>query len=120
MRILPHAPIVLPDSSVPDRPHHFTSTRRWDDARQPGTLVSTRQHAQGTEHCWNRPLDPAHHQAIQPPAGQVGEALHLERRVLVGKTAVSRTTIAVLAINHPDAVAVRQSLIEEGLFIPVR
>ncbi len=34
---------------------------------------------------------------------------------LVGKTAVGRTTIVVLAMNHPDAVAVRQSLIEEGL-----
>src|SRR3954453_14939983 len=32
---------------------------------------------------------------------------------LVGKTAVGRTTIVVLAMNHPDAVAVRQSLIEE-------
>ncbi len=37
--------------------------------------------------------------------------------LLVGKTPVGRTTIAVLAINHPDAVAVRESLIEEGLFI---
>jgi len=35
---------------------------------------------------------------------------------LIGKTAVGRTTVVVLAMNHPDAVAVRQSLIEEGLF----
>lgn len=43
---------------------------------------------------------------------------HFEWRgaLLVGKTAVGRTTIAVLAMNHPDAVAVRRSLIEEGLF----
>jgi hypothetical protein len=34
--------------------------------------------------------------------------------LLVGKTAVDRRTIAVLAMNHPDAVAVRQSLLEEG------
>lgn len=34
---------------------------------------------------------------------------------LVGKTAVGRTTIVVLAMNHPDAVAVRRSLIEEGV-----
>jgi hypothetical protein len=37
---------------------------------------------------------------------------------LVGKTSVGRTTIVVLAMNHPDAVAVRQSLTEEGLFPP--
>jgi hypothetical protein len=35
---------------------------------------------------------------------------------LIGKTAVGRTTIVVLAMNHPDAVAVRRSLIAEGLF----
>jgi hypothetical protein len=35
---------------------------------------------------------------------------------LVGRTAVGRTTIVVLAMNHPDAVTVRRSLIEEGLF----
>ena len=34
---------------------------------------------------------------------------------LVGKTAVGRTTFVVLAMNHPDALALRQSLIEEGL-----
>ena len=33
-----------------------------------------------------------------------------------GGRVVGRTTIVVLAMNHPDAVAVRQSLIEEGLF----
>jgi hypothetical protein len=38
--------------------------------------------------------------------------------LLLGKTAVGRTTIIVLAMNHPDAVAVRQSLIEERLFPP--
>ena len=36
----------------------------------------------------------------------------------VGKTFVGRTTIVVLAMNHADAVAVRQSLTEEGLFPP--
>jgi hypothetical protein len=35
---------------------------------------------------------------------------------LVGRTAVGRTTIVVLAMNHPDAVAVRRSLIAEGRF----
>ena len=36
----------------------------------------------------------------------------------VGKTSVGRTTIVVLAMNHAHAVAVRQSLTEEGLFPP--
>jgi hypothetical protein len=33
--------------------------------------------------------------------------------ILVGRTAIGRTTIDVLAINHPDAIAHRQSLLEE-------
>lgn len=34
---------------------------------------------------------------------------------LEGRTAVGRTTIEVLRINRHDAIAVRQSLLEEGL-----
>jgi hypothetical protein len=37
---------------------------------------------------------------------------------LIGQTAVGRTTIVVLAMNHPDVIRVRRSLIEEGLFPP--
>jgi hypothetical protein len=37
---------------------------------------------------------------------------------LVGLTPVGRTTIAVLALNDPEAVAVREALIEEGVFPP--
>jgi hypothetical protein len=40
--------------------------------------------------------------------------------VLRGRTALGRVTIIVLAINHPDAIAVRQALIEEGAFPPHR
>jgi hypothetical protein len=36
--------------------------------------------------------------------------------VLVGKTAVGRTTLYVLAMNHPDRIEVRRLLIEAGLF----
>ena len=36
--------------------------------------------------------------------------------VLRGKTAIGRTTLYVLAINHPDRVEVRRLLIEAGLF----
>jgi hypothetical protein len=37
---------------------------------------------------------------------------------LIGRTAIGRTTVAVLAMNHPDVVRVRRSLIDEGLFPP--
>ncbi len=38
---------------------------------------------------------------------------------LIGRTAIGRTTVAVLAMNDPDVVRVRRSLTEEGLFPPV-
>jgi hypothetical protein len=38
--------------------------------------------------------------------------------VLVGRTAIGRTTVAVLNINEPEAVAARAALIEAGLFPP--
>ena len=38
-----------------------------------------------------------------------------EGAFLRGQTAIGRTTIAVLGINDPDAVAVREALLEEGL-----
>jgi hypothetical protein len=34
---------------------------------------------------------------------------------LRGKTAVGRTTIAVLDMNHPDNLAVREALVSEGI-----
>ena len=37
---------------------------------------------------------------------------------LVGRTAIGRVTIAVLAMNAPDAVAARAALIDEGIFSP--
>ena len=35
-----------------------------------------------------------------------------------GRTAVGRATVVVLAMNDPEAVEVRESLIDEGLFPP--
>jgi hypothetical protein len=35
---------------------------------------------------------------------------------VVGRTAIGRTTVMVLAMNAPEAVEVRQALIEEGRF----
>lgn len=37
---------------------------------------------------------------------------------LIGRTAIGRATVAVLAMNHPDVVGVRRSLIDEGIFPP--
>jgi hypothetical protein len=39
-----------------------------------------------------------------------------EGAVLVGKTTVGRTTVAVLAMNDPDRVALRRELLDQGLF----
>jgi 5-methylcytosine-specific restriction endonuclease McrA len=39
-----------------------------------------------------------------------------ERVNLVGTTAVGRTTVMVLAMNHPDQLAVREMLLDEGIF----
>jgi hypothetical protein len=38
----------------------------------------------------------------------------------VGLTPVGRVTIRVLAINHPEAVALRRQLITEGVFPPAK
>jgi hypothetical protein len=38
--------------------------------------------------------------------------------VLVGRTPIGRTTVAVLAINLPHRIAQRASLIAEGVFPP--
>ncbi len=38
--------------------------------------------------------------------------------ILVGKTAIGRATIEVFAINDPLRVAVREALIQDGLFRP--
>jgi hypothetical protein len=38
--------------------------------------------------------------------------------LLVGRTPIGRVTIQVLCINNPQALALRQSLIDEGAFPP--
>jgi hypothetical protein len=40
--------------------------------------------------------------------------------VLVGRTAIGRATVEVLNINRSDRIALRQILIEDGLFPPKR
>ena len=68
---------------------------------------------------------------VDPRNGRIVRLFHPRRHkwsahfawdgpVLRGKTAIGRTTIYVLAINDPSAVAVRQALIDEGLFLRTR
>ena len=44
------------------------------------------------------------------------EHFRWEVALLVGRTPIGRATIEVLRINDPDAIAVRASLIQEGVF----
>jgi len=36
--------------------------------------------------------------------------------ILVGRTRIARATIRVLALNDPDAAALRAALMDEGVF----
>jgi hypothetical protein len=36
----------------------------------------------------------------------------------VGRTPIGRATVEVLCINNPQALALRQSLLDEGVFPP--
>jgi hypothetical protein len=38
--------------------------------------------------------------------------------VLVGRSPVGRTTVALLQMNHEDRIQLRQALLDEGLFPP--
>lgn len=64
---------------------------------------------------------------VDPESGQMGRLFNSRRDawdhhfrwegpVLVGLTSIARATIDVLAINHPDYIAVREVLIGEGVF----
>ena len=66
---------------------------------------------------------------IDPLTGRLTRLFHPRRDVwsehfnwdgirLHGKAAVARTTIAVLAMNSPDSLAVREALRDEGFFNP--
>jgi 5-methylcytosine-specific restriction endonuclease McrA len=53
---------------------------------------------------------------FHPRSDVWSEHFRWDRAVLVGLTGIARSTIAVLAINHPAQIAVRSALIEEGEF----
>jgi hypothetical protein len=64
---------------------------------------------------------------IDPASGQLSPLFHPRKQrwerhfawdgpILLGRTHSARATIQVLAINHPDFVAFRAELLEEGVF----
>jgi hypothetical protein len=64
---------------------------------------------------------------LDPLTGKLVQLFHPRRHywrrcfrwagpLLVGRTPIGRTTIQVLCINHPHAVVLRQSLMDEGVF----
>jgi hypothetical protein len=66
---------------------------------------------------------------IDPVSGQIVPLYHPRRQswddhflwdgpILVGLTATGRATIEVLVINHPSIVAIREALMDEGVFPP--
>lgn len=66
-------------------------------------------------------LDPATRELTRlynPRQDRWREHFAWQRAVLIGLTAVGRTTIRVLAINDPLEVAAREMLIAEGRFPP--
>ena len=53
---------------------------------------------------------------FQPPKDSWPEHFYWEGPALRGKTPLGRATISVLEINLPSRVALREALIEEGVF----
>jgi hypothetical protein len=53
---------------------------------------------------------------FHPRRHQWGRHFRWDGAILVGRTPVGRAPVAVLQINHPDRVALRQALIDAGLF----
>jgi hypothetical protein len=55
---------------------------------------------------------------FHPRRDRWSEHFHWEGARLIGLSAVGRATIAVLNINSPDQLLLRESLMREGLFPP--
>lgn len=55
---------------------------------------------------------------FNPRRQKWGRHFRWEGARLVGRTAAGRTTVAVLSINAPFRVELREALIEEGIFPP--
>jgi hypothetical protein len=96
-------------------------------ARQHGGITALSNLALSCHHC-NLHKGP-NLTGIDPKTKRLTRLFHPRRHVwrrhfrwdgplLVGRTAVGRTTIAVLAANLPDRLQLRRELIEEGVFPP--
>ena len=64
------------------------------------------------------PTDDSVHLLFDPRRQRWADHFRYAGAKLVGVTAVGRATIAVLLMNDPEAVEVRQSLVDEGVFPP--
>jgi len=53
---------------------------------------------------------------FNPRIDHWAEHFALRDATILGLTSVGRTTVIVLQLNHPDSVALRLSLIAEGVF----
>ncbi len=53
---------------------------------------------------------------FHPRSDSWDEHFRWEEAQLVGKTAIARAKIHVLSINHPDHIALRLALMEEGIW----
>ncbi len=60
----------------------------------------------------SRTLTPLFH----PRRNRWSDHFRLERNWIIGTTAIGRTTVHVLQFNHPDYLALRSSLQEEGSY----
>jgi hypothetical protein len=67
--------------------------------------------------------------SLDPETGELVRLFHPRRDLwiehfswegasLVGRTVIGRATVTLLAVNHPDYVHLRESLIAEGTFPP--
>jgi hypothetical protein len=67
--------------------------------------------------------------SLDPQTGKLGQLFNPQRHhwkrcfrwvgpLLIGRTPIGRVTIQVLCINNPQALALRQSLFDEGAFLP--
>jgi hypothetical protein len=72
--------------------------------------------AQRTEYRWPRSLYWGTDTTIYPRTDQWADHFEWDGVSLRGKTPIGRTTVAVLAPNVADSIAVRQALRDEGLF----
>jgi hypothetical protein len=112
-------------------PQEFYDTRHQIDhviARQHGGPTTADNLALACYHCNNH--KGPNISGIDPETGKMVALFHPRRQkwsrhfrwagsMLIGRTAIGRASVAVLSINHPDALVVRDSLIAEGVFPPV-